>query len=73
MRTVIDIEKLVEALTNQWFEEYTKGMNPKDLYDTYLYEGYGMHIIDEIKSEYANIYWNRYDFYRELILEHETD
>lgn len=67
----IDVEKLAEALAEQWFDEYSKYINPKDLYDIELQEGHGLHVTQIVKDEHSTVFWNRVQFYKELISNYE--
>lgn len=69
---LIDIKEAALRLSELWWQEvYLKEHETKEIYDVYLYEGHGIHAIEEVKTEHANVFWNRVTFYEELLQDYE--
>jgi len=67
----LDIERVSIRLAELWFEEFEKDFNPKELYDTYLEEGHGLHVVSTVKPEWSIRFWQKVEYYKELLTNYE--
>lgn len=67
-KATIDLDQLSLRLAELWFEEtYIRDYKYNEIYDVTLHEGHGLYTMEEVKEPHASTFWNRVQFYKELI------